>query len=88
MVRMMSVKRLNLTATQRKGLPALAEEDSSRPPAPRLSLEGKAGAVKAATFRLEPDATYLAEQQHKVEAEMERITRTLLSLPGRAIDDR
>jgi len=42
-------------------------------------VEKKAEAVKAAKFRLEAYAAYLAEQQQKLEAEMERIARTLLS---------
>jgi hypothetical protein len=42
-------------------------------------LEQKAEAVKAAKFRLEAYAAYLAEQQQKLEAETERITAALLS---------
>ena len=43
------------------------------------SLEQKAEAVRAAKFRLEAYAAYLAEQRQKIEAEVERITRTLLA---------
>jgi hypothetical protein len=42
-------------------------------------IKEKAEAVKAAKFRLEAYAAYLAEQQRKLEAEVERITATLLS---------
>jgi hypothetical protein len=42
-------------------------------------VEEKAEAVRAAKFRLEAYAAYLAEQRQKLEAETERITRTLLS---------
>lgn len=42
-------------------------------------VEKKADAVKAAKFRLEAYATYLAEQQQKLETEVERITQALLS---------
>jgi hypothetical protein len=43
------------------------------------SVKEKAEAVKAAKFRLEAYAAYLAEQHRKLEAEVERITGTLLS---------
>jgi hypothetical protein len=42
-------------------------------------VEEKAEAVRAAKFRLEAYAAYLAEQQQKLEAETERITGALLS---------
>jgi hypothetical protein len=42
-------------------------------------VEDKAKALKAARFRLEAYAAYLAEQQQKLEVEMDRITGTLLS---------
>jgi hypothetical protein len=42
-------------------------------------VEKKAEAVKAAKFRLEAYAAYLAEQQQKLETEAERITGALLS---------
>jgi hypothetical protein len=42
-------------------------------------VEERAQAVRAAKFRLEAYAAYLAEQQRKLEAEAERITGTLLA---------
>ena len=43
-------------------------------------VEEKAGAVRAAKFRLEAYVAYLAEQHQKLEAEAGRITATLLAL--------
>jgi hypothetical protein len=42
-------------------------------------VEGKAEAIKAAKFRLEAYAAYLAEEQKQLEAETVRITQTLMS---------